>query len=174
MDPSGFGQTPPAAPLGWAVPPVVPKRSPLARIAGGVGALVVIAIIAIVLYSVFGGGGPKDAGKVVFSTDPAAAGQNSGSHACDVGSQVTTVKAGTAVYLTFVFKDNVGDATVSWSIQKDGQPFYGPTALSASDTKGLDCLTFTDDMSVLGPGTYTITATANDKTIAEGTLVITQ
>jgi hypothetical protein len=173
MDPTGYGQTPPpppAPPYGWVVPPAVPKRSNLTRIIGGIGGVLVVAVVALVIFGLIGGN-PKDAGKVVFSPDVPTTGNN-----CRVPNQVTSIASGKSIYASYIFKHKLGSDSALLSATKDGQAWAGPIALP--NTNGLNCFLDTSDLSnvpglPLDPAVYKFTVTVNGETVAEGTLTVT-
>jgi hypothetical protein len=142
----------------------VPMRSLPRQIAA------VSVVIALALAG-YGCGASIQRGMVLFSTDIPTA--NSG---CRPENTVTSVSAGTSVYATYVFKAKPGGETVSIEITKNGESYYPRQELDTSETQGLDCFSDPTDLSTLpdwGVGTYKVTLTALDATVAEGELTVT-
>jgi len=171
MDPNAQAQTPPpppAIPGAWATPPASSGRSKLLKILIpiGIGVLVLGGLAVVANMNA-----RKDAGKVLFTTTLPVEGDS----ICSPKDQVTSVKDGTPVYAIYFFSSRPGDATVKLTITKDGGSFMPEFALPVSETKDLDCVGDTSDLSaLLDPGVYKFTLVYEGKTISEGTLTITE
>lgn len=136
------------------------------RILIGVGvvvvALVVLSLIGYVLS-------PKHAGQVIFTSD---APTPSGAATCDLGTQVTTVTAGTPVYANFFYKSRLTGETVTLTIIKDGSVLDTST-LTAEQSNGVDCVESSANLGDLTPGVYEFKlTTSKGDTVSDGTLTV--
>jgi hypothetical protein len=162
--PAPYGAPPPT----WGAPmPTTPaKGGKLKRILIACGVVVVILFglgVAAALLS------PSHDGQVIFTTD---APTSSGAASCQLGTQVTTVTAGTQVYANFFYKSRLTNETVTLTIIKDGTVLTTST-LPSDQTNGIDCLELSDNLSSLSPGVYEFKlTTANGDTVSDGTLTI--
>jgi hypothetical protein len=112
---------------------------------------------------------PSHDGQVIFTTD---APTSSGAASCQLGTQVTTVTAGTQVYANFFYKSRLTNETVTLTIIKDGTVLTTST-LPGDQTNGIDCLELSDNLSSLSPGVYEFKlTTANGDTVSDGTLTV--
>ena len=164
--PYGAPPAPYGAPQAWGAPPPAAKSSMGKRILIGVGvvliALVVLGVIGYVLS-------PKHAGQVIFTTDAPTA---SGAATCDLGTQVTTVTAGTPVYANFFYKSRLTGETVTLTIIKDGS-VLDTTTLTADQSNGVDCVESSANLGDLTPGVYEFKLTSSKgDTVSDGSLTV--
>ena len=186
MDPDKAGQTPSGAALpAWGPPPApdrrdaaplpasgprTPAASPWSgiakRIPAAVGA-VIIAMVALELIRQTLTASPN--GKVIFTTDAPTA---SGAQTCQLGNQVTSVLAGTAVYANYFYKSPLVGETVTRTITKDGS-ILDTYTLPSGQSNGIPCLESTENLSVLAPGVYEFKLTSlKGDVVSDGTLTV--
>ena len=162
--PAPYGAPPPA--WGAPVPTAPAKGGKLKRILIACGVVLVVLFglgVAAALLS------PDHGGQVIFTTDAPTA---SGAASCQLGNQVTTVTAGTAVYANFFYKSRLTNETVTLTIIKDGTVLNTST-LTSDQTNGIDCVESSGDLSSLDPGVYEFKlTTANGDTVSDGTLTV--
>ncbi len=144
----------------------------MARIRKLLGLVAITAIVA----SVAACGGVENAGKVMFTTDPQNTGTTEGVDACKVNNTVTSVKTGTSFYSVYIWTGRLSDKDVVHEEDfKDGASIFTKD-WDTADTKDIDCLAVTDDLSKdwNTPGEYTIKLTVGDKVVAEGKITVTE
>ncbi len=174
----GWGAPPPAGPPagppgsapGWGVAPAAPARGGIPRRFIVIGVIVLL-IVAGAALGVLTFGHP-DAGKVVFTSELPT---SSGAATCDVGTRVTTVKVGTAVYAIYFFSHRLATTdAVTLEVIKDGTSI-SKNAVPSTNTSDADCLESFEDISTVldQPGTYEIKLTVGGETVSDGTLTIT-
>ena len=164
--PYGAPPAPYGAPQAWGAPPPAAKSSMGKRILIGVGvvliALVVLGVIGYVLS-------PKHGGQVIFTTEAPTA---SGAATCELGTQVTTITAGTPVYANFFYKSRLTGETVTLTIVKDGSVLDTST-LTADQSNGVDCVESSANLGDLTPGVYEFKlTTSKGDTVSDGTLTV--
>jgi hypothetical protein len=163
----------------WGVP--APAQKSGGGLLGSIFRSVLGRIIAVVvIIAVIGGGyliydkvaNPSHRSEVIFTaTDQ---GSNDG---CKITNRVTTVKAGSSVYVMVMWSHRLGSTdNVVEEDFKDGVSLGKLTDFwQPSDYVGYDCTTdahdYGEDFSE--PGTYEIKITVGDEVVADGTLTVT-
>jgi hypothetical protein len=153
------------------VPSAIP--APTARTRFGIGSRLFGIFVAVVVFIglglVFAATRPNHAGQVVFTTDAPSA---NGAKTCQIGTQVTSVPSGTAVYGIYFFKSRPTSETLTVTIVKNGAILAsGPENIPG--VTSVDCVEDTADLSTLGVGTYEIKlAGPSGDVLADGTLTI--
>lgn len=180
MDPNAQAQTPPPPPPppetpGWATgTPAGWAPAPQKTGSSVVKILIVIGIVLAALggcWALAYYNAHKDAGKVLFTTSKPVIGTS----CSNIKDQVTSIKLGTEAYAIYFFSSKQGDAVVNLKVAQTG----GRTAdinLLVSETRDQVCLY---DSANLGEvfteaGEYKFTLTSEGKTVAEGTLTVTE
>jgi hypothetical protein len=160
----GWGTPPSPDQAAWGVPPVAPKPSLAKRFGPAIIGIVVVAVIAIVAGSLFGGG----SGKITFSKST----YDTTKKSCSFDSTVTTAKSSDDVYMLADLKDTVptsGKATME--IYKDGV-LQGTEDISEGTE--YNCYYIKSSIGPLDPGVWKVTITYNGKIEAEGSITISQ
>jgi hypothetical protein len=104
--------------------------------------------------------------KVVFTTkDP------SGYQGCNIKDTVTTIDAGTSVWMVIIFKSTMDKSDISVDVIKDGETFDS-WSYDAADTEGADCFSDVDPFTDLEAGEYKFQAYKGEAVEAEGTLTV--
>lgn len=135
--------------------------------------LIVVVLIAACCSSPASSPAEQDpyAGQVTFSASVPT------SSPCRVSAPVTSIQVGSTVYATYHFRSKVSPASLSYSIEKDGETLLPPTAIGPTDTTPYDCIANGMNLGALtllrDPASYKITVLSNGVTVAEGTLTVT-
>jgi hypothetical protein len=134
--------------------------------------LLAVAVIVVILVGLFVAAAilsPNHAGQVIFTTDAPTA---SGASTCQLGNQVTEVKAGTAVYANFFYKSRLSNETVTLTIIKDGTVLDTST-LTSDQANGVDCVESNANLGDLEVGVYEFKlTTSKGDTVSDGKLTI--
>lgn len=159
---SAPGETPPPDP--WAAP--LPKkpgpRIGAVRLVLLLVGVVVVAALGALLYTVNG-----EKGQVMFTTtDP------NGGNGCIVLNRVTTVRAGTHVWMVAMFTQPIDDRPMSIQIAYNGAVYWS-YAWPPGAGKGGMCTWEPEDLADFPRGVYTFTFIRGGTVEMSGTLTIT-
>jgi hypothetical protein len=147
----------------WTAPPRPLRRSGLRLGPLAIALLAIPVVIAVAfgayLYTLNG-----ERGQVMFTT-------NDPNGSCVVTSRVTSVPAGTHVWMVAMFKDVLGEEPVGATADWNGVPYWS-YAWPVEETTGVICIR-AQDLAGLPQGTMTVNFTRGGKFEMSGTLTFT-
>jgi hypothetical protein len=159
-----WGAPPSPDQAAWGVVPPAPKPSIAKRFGPVIIGVAVVAVIAIVAGSMFGGG----SGKITFSKST----YDTTKKSCSFDSTITTATSSEDVYMLADLKDTVpSNGKASMEIFKDG---VSQAVEDISEGTEYNCYYIKSSIGPLDPGVWKVTITYNGKVEAEGSITITK